>query len=263
MQTNLDVAAGLLRKYKIQVDCITNGHEAVERIRSGSTAYNAIFMDHMMPGMDGIEAADTIRSIDSEYARKIPIIALTANAIQGTENMFYQHGFQAFISKPIDIMELDSVIKKWVRNETMESPLFPNTTVSGASHNEDNNIPIIHIPGVDTEKGLSLYGDDLDLYVQTLRSYVSYTTDVLGKLRTVSEETLPEYVINVHGLKGTSASIGAEIVRESALNLEKLARAGDLQGVLARNDRFIKGTENIVANIKKWLEKHDGENSDK
>jgi PAS domain S-box-containing protein len=263
MQTNLDVAAGLLRKYKIQVDCITNGAEAVERIRSGSPAYNAVFMDHMMPGMDGIEAADAIRSIDSEYARKIPIIALTANAIQGTENMFYEHGFQAFISKPIDIMELDSVIKKWVRNELVEGPSIPNTTAHGASYNEDNNKPVINIPGVDTEKGLSLYGDDLDIYLPTLRSYVSYTMDVLDKLRNVSAESLPEYVINVHGLKGTSASIGAEIVRESALNLEKLARAGDLQGVLARNDRFIKGTENIVANIKAWLEKYDGENSDR
>jgi CheY-like chemotaxis protein len=263
MQTNLDVAAGLLRKYKIQVDCVTNGPEAVERIRGGSPAYNAIFMDHMMPGMDGIESADTIRSIDSEYARKIPIIALTANAIQGTENMFYEHGFQAFISKPIDIMELDSVIRKWVRNETMESPSISNTTAPVASYNENNNKPVINIPGVDTEKGLSLYGDDLDIYLPTLRSYVFYTTGVLDKLRTVSEETLPEYAINAHGLKVTSASIGAEIVRESALNLEKLARAGDLQGVLARNDRFIKGTESIVANIKKWLEKHDGENSDK
>jgi len=258
MQTNLDVAAGLLRKYKIQVDCITNGAGAIERIRGGSPAYNAIFMDHMMPGMDGIETADAIRSIDSEYARKIPIIALTANAIQGTENMFYQHGFQAFISKPIDIMELDSVIRKWVRNEPIESSSIPNTTVPGASYNDK---PVISIPGVDTEKGLSLYGDDLDIYLPTLRSYVSYTTDVLDKLRNVSEETLPEYVINVHGLKGTSASIGAEIVRESALNLEMLARAGDLQGVLARNDRFIKGTESIVANIKAWLKKHDGENS--
>jgi CheY-like chemotaxis protein len=187
-------------------------------------------MDHMMPGMDGIEAADAIRSIDSEYARKIPIIALTANAIQGTENMFYQHGFLAFISKPIDIMELDSVIKKWVRNESVESSSIPNTTAPCASHNEDNNKPVRHIPGVDTEKGLSLYGGDLGIYLPTLRSHVSYTTDVLGKLRTVSKETLPEYVINVHGFKGTSASIGAE---------------------------------NIVANIKAWLEKHDGKNLDK
>jgi len=259
MQTNLDVASGLLRKYKMQVDCLTSGHEAAERIRSGDPVYNAIFMDHMMPGMDGIETATLIRSYNSEYARKIPIIALTANAIQGTENMFYAHGFQAFISKPIDIKELDSVLKKWVRNEPepMKSSSETSSSPITTAENDDKNLEI-NIPGVDTKAGLSLYDDDMEIYLPTLRSYVAYTTDVLEKLKNVSEETLPDYIINVHGLKGTSASIGAEIVRESALNLEKLAKAGDLQGVMERNDRFIKGTESIVANIKKWLEKHDG-----
>jgi CheY-like chemotaxis protein len=220
-------------------------------------------MDHMMPGMDGIETADAIRSLGSEYARNIPIIALTANAIQGTENLFLEHGFQAFISKPIDIMELDSVIRKWVRNE-------PNTTASAAcvedknNKNKDNNEnPEINIPGVDTEKGLSLYGGELDIYLPALRSYVSNTPDILNKLRTVSEEELPDYAISVHGLKGGSAGIGAEIIKDTASNLEKLAKAGDLQGILARNDRFIKGTENIVANIKAWLEKHGEGESDK
>jgi len=256
MQTNLDVAAGLLRKYKMQVDCLHSGPEAIERIRSGNPVYNAIFMDHMMPGMDGIEAAGAIRSLSSEYARKIPIIALTANAIQGTDTMFYEHGFQAFISKPIDIVELDSVIKKWVHGKPTKSAVSDN--------NEDNHeSPVISIAGVDTEKGLSLYGDDLDIYLPVLQSYISNTPGVLNKLKTVSEETLPEYIINVHGLKGSSASIGAEVVRETAANLEKLARAGDLQGILARNERLIKGTENIVANIKTWLEKNDAGKPDK
>jgi len=214
----------------------------------------------MMPGMDGIETTELIRSIGTDYARNLPIIALTANAIQGTEEMFYQRGFQAFISKPIDIIELDSVIKKWVRNETT-----PYTTVSNVSYNNEvnNEHQVINIPGVDTEKGLSLYGDDLDIYLPTLHSYVSSTPDVLDKLRTVSEENLQEYIINVHGLKGSSASVGAETVRETASNLEKLARAGDLQGILAENDTFIKSTENIIANIKTWLEKHDEEGSEK
>ena len=116
MQNNLDVAAGLLGKYKMQVDCVLSGQEAVERIRFGKPVYNVIFMDHMMPGMDGIEAANAIRALDTDYARTIPIIALTANAIQGTEQLFYANGFQAFLSKPIDIMQLDSVIRKWVHH---------------------------------------------------------------------------------------------------------------------------------------------------
>jgi signal transduction histidine kinase/CheY-like chemotaxis protein len=114
MQTNLDVATGLLGKYKMHVDCVLNGQEAVERLRLGVPVYNVIFMDHMMPEMDGIETAIAIRDLNTEYAKNIPIIALTANAIQGTEEMFYANGFQAFLSKPIDIMQLDSVIKKWI-----------------------------------------------------------------------------------------------------------------------------------------------------
>ena len=80
-------------------------------------------MDHMMPGMDGIETADTIRALDTYYARKIPIIALTANAIHGTENIFFAHDFQAFLSKPIDIMLLDNIVRKWIRNEAYEKSL--------------------------------------------------------------------------------------------------------------------------------------------
>jgi CheY-like chemotaxis protein len=113
MQTNLDVAAGLLGKYKMQVDCVLSGKEAVERISQG-VHYDAVFMDHMMPGMDGIESATTIRSLGTEYARKLPVIALTANAVQGMEELFYSHDFQDFLSKPIDIMRLDSVIRKWI-----------------------------------------------------------------------------------------------------------------------------------------------------
>ena len=114
IQINLDVAAGLLGKYKMQVDCVLSGEEAVERIRLGDPLYNAIFMDHMMPGMDGMETTAAIRNLESEYAKKIPIIALTANAVQGSEDLFYANGFQAFIPKPINMTHLDSVINKWI-----------------------------------------------------------------------------------------------------------------------------------------------------
>jgi PAS domain S-box-containing protein len=263
MQTNLDVASGLLRKYKMQVDCLSSGQDAVQRIRDGTPVYNAVFMDHMMPGMDGVEAATAIRALDTEYAKKIPIIALTANAIQGTEQMFYENGFQAFISKPIDVMEMDSVIRKWVRKNTHENA--PASGVSSAdlpSENENEENMIIEIPGVDTKKGLSLYADETDVYLPLLRSYVANTPGVLDKLRAVSAETLSAYVITVHGLKGTSAGIGAEAIREAALDLETKSRVGDLQGVLARNGKLISDTETIVANVKTWLEQYDA-NSEK
>jgi HPt (histidine-containing phosphotransfer) domain-containing protein len=110
---------------------------------------------------------------------------------------------------------------------------------------------------VDTQKGISLYGGAMHIYLPLLRSYVSNTRKPLDKLRTVTMEALPDYVIAVHGLKGTSAGIGAETIRDTALNLETLSRAGDLAGVLAVNGELIKDTETIVANVKAWLEWHD------
>jgi len=115
--TNLDVAAGMLRKYKIHVDCASSAQAAISLIKAGKPVYNTVFMDHMMPGMDGIEATQIIRSLDSEYARTVPIISLTANALVGNEQMFLEKGFNAFLSKPINIFKLDSIVKRWVRNK--------------------------------------------------------------------------------------------------------------------------------------------------
>jgi signal transduction histidine kinase/CheY-like chemotaxis protein len=116
--TNLDVARGMLKPYGMQVDCATSGRQAIDLIREEKVRYDAIFMDHMMPGMDGIEAVRIIREeIGTEYARTVPVIALTANAIVGNEQIFLRSGFQAFLSKPIDIPKLDLALKQWVRDK--------------------------------------------------------------------------------------------------------------------------------------------------
>jgi PAS domain S-box-containing protein len=110
--TNLDVAEGMLRKYKMKVDCVTNGQESIDLIAAGKPVYDAVFMDHMMPGMDGVEAVKAIRALGSEYAQNIPIIVLTANAITESENMFFDNGFNAFLPKPFNAINLDSIHKK-------------------------------------------------------------------------------------------------------------------------------------------------------
>ena len=251
--TNLDVAAGLLRKYRMHVDCLDNGPDAIERIREGTPVYNAVFMDHMMPDMDGIEAADRIRALGTEYARKLPIIALTANAIHGTEQMFYEHDFQAFITKPIDMTELDLVVKKWVRDENRDDmPVIIEPVSNGPAVTVE-----IEIPDVDSKKGLGLYAGDTGVYLSLLRSYAANTPILLEKLRVVTENTLPKYNVSVHGLKGSSANIGAESIREQAFELEKISGEGNLQGVWALNGKLIADTKLVIANIEAWLKQYD------
>jgi PAS domain S-box-containing protein len=118
--TNLDVASGMLRKYKMQVDCLSSGQEAVDRIAAGDTEYDTVFMDHMMPGMDGVEATRKIRALGTIYAKNLPIIALTANAVAGNEQMFLDNGFNAFLPKPFNVMNLDSIVQRWVRDRSRE-----------------------------------------------------------------------------------------------------------------------------------------------
>jgi CheY-like chemotaxis protein len=236
----------------MHVDCINNGRDAVERIRKGSPVYNAVFMDHMMPEMDGIETVDRIRAIGTEYAKTVPIIALTANAIQGTEKMFYAHDFQAFITKPIDLIEMDTVLRKYVYDSKHDG----DAGAPVVSDNSDEGKEI-KIQGVDVQKGLSLYAGETDIYIPLLRSYIVNTPGTLKKLKAVSADNLSDYVITVHGLKGTSAGIGAEKIRAAALELETKSRAGDLDFVLAHNGKLIADTETVVANIKDWLDKND------
>lgn len=116
VEINLMVAESLLQPYGLGVDCVSGGLEAVRRIREQAVTYDAVFMDHMMPDMDGLEAVRIIREeIGTAYAAAVPIIALTANALVGNEEMFLENGFQAFLPKPIDGLRLDAVLKTWVR----------------------------------------------------------------------------------------------------------------------------------------------------
>ena len=114
----------------------------------------------------------------------------------------------------------------------------------------------INIPGIDVKKGLELYDDDEEIYITVLTSYASNTPAVLDRIRNVTAENLPDYAITIHGVKGTSSLIGAEETRKTALQLEMLAKAGDLAGVLALNETFLKNTDTMVAGIQEWLKKN-------
>jgi PAS domain S-box-containing protein len=254
--TNLDVARGVLGKYKMQVDCVMSGEEAIEKIKSEELIYDAIFMDHMMPGMDGIEAAGLIRALGTEYAEKIPIIALTANAIAGNEQLFLDEGFQAFLTKPISVIKLDYVIRQWIMNSGQLTVDSGQSTENEQPSTVNSQLSTLSIPGINTILGLSLYEDDMEMFVEILQSYAENIPDELEKLKDLTEETIYDYGLNVHTVKGASSSIGAKEITLRAKNLESMAKAGDYSGVKAESDEFIKDAEILVGNIKEWLEKN-------
>jgi signal transduction histidine kinase/CheY-like chemotaxis protein len=115
MITNLKVTQALLKPYGFKVSCVTGGRQAVDLFREGRIKFDLVFMDHMMPAPDGLETVRIIRNeIEGDHAKTTPIIALTANAIVGNEAMFLENGFQGFLSKPIDLGELDRVLRTWL-----------------------------------------------------------------------------------------------------------------------------------------------------
>jgi CheY-like chemotaxis protein/anti-sigma regulatory factor (Ser/Thr protein kinase) len=113
--SNLMVAKGLLEPYGLNVYLVKSGRQAIDLISKGKIRFDLIFMDQMMPEMDGIETVRIIRNeIALDYIKTVPIIALTANALKGNDVMFRDRGFQDFLSKPIDILKLDEMLRKWI-----------------------------------------------------------------------------------------------------------------------------------------------------
>jgi len=250
--TNLDVAKGLMKPYGMQIDCVTSGLVAIHRIASEETVYDAIFMDHMMPEMDGIEATQKIRELGTEYAINIPIIALTANAVKGNEQMFLDHDFQAFLSKPIDIMQLDAVIRQWVRDKSREEQQHSEDCSPLPNDGEEEAWPIT-IPGINTELGLERLGGNYETYLSVLSSFVENTPAVLDRLKDLSIRTLADYAIDVHGLKSACGSIGAESAMKKANQQEEWAKANDFLFVLEGNRALIEEVETLLVEIRCWL----------
>jgi PAS domain S-box-containing protein len=257
VSTNLDVARGLMLPYGLTIDCVLSGKEAIEKIREQKVIYDAIFMDHMMPEMDGVEATRIIRNeIDTDYARTVPIIALTANALAGNEEMFMKAGFNAFIAKPIDIMRLDVVLNQWVRDKQSEETLWKaeleQIDMTAARDPAEGVLEGVTVPGLDLQAGIQRYEGET-MYLQILRSYLVHTPELLLSLRNLSPETLSDYALTVHGLKGSSYGICAEEVGRGAEALEHAAKAGDYDQVMEGNLDFLDRVEALLVQIEELL----------
>jgi CheY-like chemotaxis protein len=245
--------------YGLTIDCVLSGPEAIEKIRKEEVKYDAVFMDHMMPGMDGIEATRIIRNeIGTEYAKTVPVIALTANALAGNEEMFLNTGFNAFIAKPIDIMRLDVILNQWVRDKQTEETLWKAEQEQSAREAQTETAASgrlfenTELEDIDAGAGLKRYGTG-ETYLRILQSYVTHSPGLLEKLRSLTRETLPDYAITVHGLKGASYGICADEIGKDAGELEHAAKAGDYEKVNSKNAAFIAKVETSLENLRELL----------
>ena len=263
LSTNLKVAEGLLAPYRAIIDTCLSGSEAIELIKH--IDYDIVFMDHMMPEMDGIEATSIIREWEKEnqfnesrikyqFRQRLPIIALTANAVSGTREVFMEKGFDDFIAKPVDVSQLDEVINRWVSKDKREHG-------SGKIDNVKRNISIPKIDGVDIQLGISLTGGTEVGFVSVLSIFLR---DALNRLpfikRPSGEDELKFFIINTHALKSASAAIGAVELSENAARLEITARTGDLIYIYENIDSFYEQLKKITDSISAALESESIEN---
>jgi len=258
--TNLDVARGLMKPYGMSIDCVDSGQKAIDAMSAEDGRYDAVFMDQMMPGMDGIEAAMHIRELASDYAKNIPIIALTANAVVGNEELFLSKGFQAFLSKPIDIARLDAVIRRWIRNQEKEQLGAEAGTLVISHTDSESLLRDKEVAGLDIEGGIKRFGGDEDVYINILHSYVANTRGLLDSMEAVTAEKISHYEITVHSIKGSSYGICADEVGRQAKDLEYAAKTGDFSYIGKRNKPFLEYARRFISELESMLASLESEN---
>ena len=247
---NLKVAIGLLQPYNMQVVTARSGQEAIDILRSQN--FHIVFMDHMMPGMDGVEAAGIIRKMEGEYYQKLPIIALTANVANGARELFLSSGFDDFLAKPIELPALDRILRNFLPNEYMQS-ISKTSYTKGDRRGTDDSQPKENVL-LDFEKGISGVGGDAGTYREILSLYAEESEEKIRQIDGMLErEDLPNYVIEVHGLKSASRSVGALGLSELAKEMEEAGKAGDIDTLKKKNGELLKLYHEVSEAARKYL----------
>ncbi|MCL2865024.1 MAG: response regulator [Lachnospiraceae bacterium] len=252
IETNLRVAEGLLLPYEMRIDLCKSGEEAINRVRRYS--YDIVFMDHMMPGLSGVEATKAIRELEGERFQTMPIIALTANAVAGMREMFLQNGMDDFISKPIDIAKLKGILEKWIPTEKLmkyESSQEVLEVSKKSSHN-------LEIPGVDVDKGIIMIGGTVEGYTRTLRIFYQDGRDkVVALEKYLQEEEITLYTTGVHALKSALGSIGADELSRMAAKLEDAGNKKNMGFLNKENPVFLEKMICLLDNIEAIIPQKD------
>jgi len=262
VETNVYVTKGLLLPYMLnEIDSANSGHDAINKIKDGKI-YDVVFMDHMMPEMDGIETVKHMR----EAGYKAPIVALTANAIGGQADIFIKNNFDSFILKPIDIRQLNVIMNTYVRDKQPQDVIDEaRKQMQLKKQSQQNDKPVtgqnsadsifygVDIPGLNITEGLKRFDGNEKVYNDVLRSYTAGVSSMLDKIETYSEDTLSDYIIRVHGIKGISFDIFADAVAEEAKKLEEAGKLKDLEFINKNHFAFLEHARNFVSSIENAL----------
>ena len=231
-ELNLKVIAGFLQKYDIDADIANSGYMAIDFIREKE--YDLIFMDHMMPGMDGVETMLRIREMDMGKHGTLPIIAITADALATVKEDMMLLGFDGYLAKPIDMSKMERVLLDFI----------PKSKISYVNANVvDMSVPEVKVSDIteadilqhmDVELGMQNCGGTLDDYHQVMDVVLKYGGKRLAKLKKlIAEKDYVNYVIDVQSLKRTAANIGAIELSQIALEHEQAGKVGDFDYIEA------------------------------
>ena len=223
-EMNRKVALGLLAPLKMQIDTAENGKQALDMICKKK--YDLIFMDHMMPVMDGIEATKHLRAMEGDYYKKLPVIALTANAIVEARAKFYEAGMNDFTAKPIDLKEICAKIRKWFPAEYV----IENET--GGENRSQNGSGLEKLPvieGLDVSEGIKNSGTR-ELFFSLLGDFYKLIDMKSTKMeKCLADGLIRDYTIEVHALKNTARMIGAMELSKWCYELEMAGNGNEVE----------------------------------
>jgi CheY-like chemotaxis protein len=245
VETNLYVAKGLLSPYGLTIDTAISGYEAIDKVASGNV-YDIIFMDHMMPEMDGIEATKIIHELG--YTK--PIVALTANAVAGMAEIFLSNGFDDFISKPIDIRQLNSCLNKLIRDK--QTPEMIEAARNDSLKKLATSTPSSSL----TPELVAAFVTDAGKAATILESFQD-------KLESLNDDEIKTYIINVHAMKSALANIGEIELSGTARMLETAGKEQNPVLLSTGTPTFINDLRALIKKITPTEEGEEIINEDK
>ena len=245
---NLKVIVNLLKSTKIKVDTASSGRQCLEMV--SQTAYDLIFMDHMMPEMNGIDTFAEMQKQENSPNENTPVIMLTANAVTGVREQFLQAGFTDYLSKPVSGSTLENMILKYLPKEKYRTETDSDSTDAETDH----PVPLKELsrlyPKVDLAKGLTVCADSYDVYIDVLKTYAELPEiDKLNEY--LEQENAYEYRNCAHSIKSSSLSVGFSELAEQALALENAAREEDWDFIRANHTSLIDEYRVAASALKK------------